>query len=127
MRAVRQAARQEATSPVLLTIASELALTLEQLRAARRTHARVHEELRLLESYIERDLRRWMPPQLDYLAEYRYVRDRLRQRQLKLGAERRRLAFSEVESVRPLQDRLLTLLSRQRYLGVLHDDREAGA
>lgn len=127
LHAMRRAGGQLPASPALWTTVSEMALTLEQLHAVRRMHAHVREDVRRLESYVQRDIRRWMPPRLDYLDRYRQVRERLRLRQLKLKAEGRRLALAEAESVRPLQDRLLTLLSRQRYLGVLHDDREAGA
>lgn len=122
LRAVRIAHVRGDTSPGLWSVIGELALTLDQLNSLRRTRASLLSELDRLERKTDFEIRRLFPPSSIYEDRYRSQRERLRSRQLKLQAERRRLTLGASESLRPFHERLLTLLGRKRYLGLLYED-----
>lgn len=95
---------------------NELALTLDQLTGIRKLHASLDRRLLLLECYVDTEIIQSSPRPPFYYDRYWHERQMLRRRLLHIEDERRKLALKREDSMRPLQDKLLTLLHRRALL-----------
>lgn len=95
---------------------NELALTLDQLTGIRKLHASLDRRLLLLECYVDTEIIQSSPRPPFYYDRYWHERQMLRRRLLHIEDERRKLALKHEDSMRPLQDKLLTLLHRRALL-----------
>ncbi|MCG3129443.1 MAG: hypothetical protein FLDDKLPJ_00170 [Phycisphaerae bacterium] len=95
---------------------NELALTLDQLTGIRKLHASLDRRLLLLECYVDTEIIQSSPQPPFYYDRYWHDRQMLRRRLLHIEDERRKLALKREDSMRPLQDKLLTLLHRRALL-----------
>ncbi|MBE7456483.1 MAG: hypothetical protein HS102_07625 [Planctomycetia bacterium] len=95
---------------------NELALTLDQLTGIRKLHASLDRRLLLLECYVDTEIIQSSPRPPFYYDRYWHDRQMLRRRLLHIEDERRKLALKREDSMRPLQDKLLTLLHRRALL-----------
>ena len=112
------------SSPVLSALENELALALEQVRQAREVHEHARQDLLEIQRYVEADILRWtLRPGVTYPDRYREIREPLRARLLRLRAEGRWLSLTEAAQLRPLEERLLMLLTRHRQLARLYEHR----
>ena len=102
----------------LAVLTREMALTLDQIEGVRLAHERARSSLLRHERYLNTQIlqRRPRPPVYDdpRLEE----RDRLCDRIRAVEKERRRLLISEEDQLRPLQDRLLSLLNKHDQLNI---------
>ena len=100
----------------LATLVREMALTLDQLEGIRKVHGKVRRNLLRQECYLETEITQREPRPPVYEDRRLPERDRLRDRLRSIEKERRKLLLSEEEQLRPLHDRLLTLLNRHDQL-----------
>ena len=112
---LNQGRQQDATLDVL---AREMALTLDQLAGIRKVHDRVRQNLLRQECYLETEITQREPRPPVYADSRLPERDRLRDRLRVIEKERRKLLLTEEEQLRPLHDRLLTLLNRHDQLQI---------
>lgn len=102
--------------PTLDTLTHEVALTVDQIDGLRRSHEKVRRNLLRQECYLETEITQREPRPPVYEDPRLPERDRLRDRLRAVEKERRRLLLSEEEALRPLHDRLLSLLNRHDQL-----------
>ena len=98
--------------PTLDTLTHEVALTVDQIDGLRKSHEKVRRNLLRQECYLETEITQREPRPPVYEDPRLPERDRLRA----VEKERRRLLLSEEEALRPLHDRLLSLLNRHDQL-----------
>ncbi len=91
----------------------EIGLALNQLERQRDLHKYLRWRLLRLECYIGTEILAREPPPPVYADPRLAERDMLRARLLAIEAERRRLALLEDERLRPLEDRLLSLMNKR--------------
>ena len=102
----------------LATLVREMSLTLDQLEGTRKIHDKVRRNLLRQECYLETEITQREPRPPVYEDSRLPERDRLRDRLRAIEKERRKLLLSEEEQLRPLHDRLLTLLNRHDQLRI---------
>ncbi len=93
-------------------LAKEVALTLDQIDGLRKAHGEARRSLRNQELYLDTEIIQRKPRPPVYEDPRLPERDRLRDRLRAVEKERRRLLMSEEEQLRPLHDRLLSLMNR---------------
>ena len=102
----------------LATLTREMALTLDQIEGVRRAHDNSRRSLLRQECYLDTEITQREPRPPVYEDPRLPERDRLRDRLRAVERERRWLLLSEVEQLRPLHDRLLSLINRHHQLHI---------
>ncbi len=95
-----------------------MALTLDQLEGIRKVHDKARRSLLRQECYLDTEITQREPRPPVYEDLRLSERDRLRDRLRTIEKERRTLLLLEEEELRPLHDRLLTLLNRHDQLQI---------
>lgn len=103
---------------MLATLTREMALTVDQLEGIRKVHDKARRSLLRQECYLDTEITQREPRPPVYEDPRLPERDRLRDRLRAVEKERRKLLLSEEEQLRPLHDRLLTLLNRHDQLQI---------
>jgi hypothetical protein len=98
------------------SIEQQIALTLEQLQQVRALHKDLERNLLQLECMVDTDILQLEPRPLDSVDQHREQRFSLKNRLLKIDAERRALARVQLEKEQALHEKLLTLLRRLSVL-----------
>ncbi len=108
--------RNGADDAVHGTLVREMALTLDQIEGIHRVHHKMRRSLLRQECYLDTEIMQREPRPPVYQDPRLAERDRLRDRLRGVEKERRQLLLFEGEQLRPLHDRLLSLVNKHRHL-----------
>ncbi len=109
---VKHAENKQGRSGRISALERELALTVSHIESARDLHANLRRGLLRQECYLDTEIMQREPREPVYDDPRLPERDKLRDRLRDVDKERRRLALQENETLRNLNDRLLTGLNR---------------